>query len=167
MLFGKSLATILLLLPVLEIATFVIVAAQIGVLRAFGLLLLAGLAGGVLLRQAGRSQMNRLRAALAEGTGRLEIKDLGLVYLLAGVLLLIPGFLTDILALLLLIPPVRRALAAAIGHAIMPRPTPSRPTVVDLDQQEWHRVPEAGLPPPDRAEPPEHGPGHQDYRERP
>lgn len=152
MFLGKSLTIAILLLPFLEIAVFVLVATQIGVLQAFGLIFLACVAGVLLLRHAGRSQMNRLRAALAEGN-RPEIKDLGLSTFLAGVLLLIPGFLTDILAIMLLIPPVRRLLAGAFGHMVVTKPPSGEPSVVDLDQDEWRRVPEAELPPPQRPDP--------------
>jgi UPF0716 protein FxsA len=167
MLFGKSLALVILLLPLLEIAAFVLVATQTGVLGAFALLLLASVAGAIVLRQAGRAQMTRLQAALSEGTRRLEFKDLGLIYVLVGVLLLIPGFLTDVLAILLLIPPVRRALGAAFGRVVVRRPPAGSPEVVDLDQQDWHRVPDAELPPPSGPKPPDGGPTHQGNRDRP
>ena len=63
--------------------------------------------------------------------------------LFAGILLLIPGFITDVLGLLLLIAPLRRALAALI------RPKAARPRndgVVDLEPEQWHQVPDPALP---------------------
>jgi UPF0716 protein FxsA len=146
---GKFLLSAFLLLPLAEFAVFVLVAWNIGVLRALGLLLLAGLAGFLLLRHAGRSQIGQLRAALAAGNvNEAEIKSTGLVYVAVGLLLLIPGFLTDIAGLLLLVPAVRQLLGAAFGRAMMAQRGKAGPAVVDLDQQEWHRVPEAELPPP-------------------
>jgi UPF0716 protein FxsA len=151
--FGKILLSAFLLLPLAELAGFVLVAWNIGVLRALGLLLLAGVAGVLLLRHAGRSQIARLQAALASGrVDEMQIKGAGLVYVAVGLLLLVPGFLTDIAALLLLVPAVRRLLGAAFGRAIVAQRTRagsrSGPAVVDLEQEEWRRLPEAELPPP-------------------
>lgn len=145
---GKFLLSAFLLLPLAEIVVFVLVASTIGVLRALGLLLLSGLAGFLLLRHAGRTQIMRLRTALA--TGRVDEAEMsaGLVYVAVGLLFLAPGFLTDIAGLLLLIPAVRRWLGAAFGRVVEARRAGSGPVVVDLEEEEWRRVPDAELPPP-------------------
>ncbi len=95
---------LLLALPLAEIAAFIVVGNAIGVLRTLLLIVLSSAIGFVMLRDAGimtafklQRQNGNQAAILAEGGTRM----------LAGLLLLIPGFLTDIAALLILIPPVR------------------------------------------------------------
>lgn len=60
----------------------------------------------------------------------------------AGILLLIPGFITDIVALILLIAPLRRALSA-FGGGVAPARNDG---VVDLTPGQWHQVPGPSLP---------------------
>lgn len=151
--FGKFLLLGLALLPLAEIAVFAAVAAAIGLLAAFGLLLLACAAGAVMLHRAGRAQMAQVRLALggAELTA-VEIRKLSFVHVLVGVLLLIPGFLTDLAGLLLLVPAVRRGLAAAVSRAVGGGDGRPADRVVDLDQRDWRRVPDRELPRRDRDE---------------
>ena len=94
-------------LPLMEIAGFVLVGKALGVLGTLGLVLLSGLVGVLVLRAKGMALPFQLRAALERGElpGR-SIADAMLVAI-AGVLLIIPGFVSDIVALLLLLPPVR------------------------------------------------------------
>ncbi|MGC1680526.1 MAG: FxsA family protein, partial [Pseudolabrys sp.] len=66
----------------------------------------------------------------------------GLV-LLAGILLLIPGFITDFLALLLLVPPLRRVAANAFEARATRH---DRDGVIDLAPEQWHKVPDPSLP---------------------
>jgi len=65
----------------------------------------------------------------------------------AGILLLIPGFITDIAALCLLLPPLRHAMRLAFGRAVAPARNNG---VVDLGPEQWHLVPDPSLP--DRRE---------------
>lgn len=109
---------VFLLWVVAEIAAAIAVAHVVGVLWCV-LLLLVGLpAGGWLLRAEGRAALSRLRATLAAGRppgpGLLD----GALALLAGPLLIVPGFVTDALALLLLVPMVRRSVGRwLLSHA--------------------------------------------------
>lgn len=98
---------ILLALPFLEIAGFVIVGSQIGVLATLGLVVASGLLGAFLLRFQGFGILARIRGELDSGRDPSRELANGVMVMLAGVLLLIPGFVTDIVALLLLLPPVR------------------------------------------------------------
>ena len=165
---GRVLLSAFVLLPLAEIAVFVAVAWNIGALRALGLLLLAGLAGFLLLRHAGRNQISQLRAALAAGNvDEIASKSTGLVYVVVGLLLLVPGFLTDIVGLLLLVPAVRRALGGALGRVIMTQPGKQGPAVIDLDEQDWRRVPDPELPAPERQGPPSTGAQPPKTSERP
>ena len=100
-------ALLILALPILEIATFILVGGQIGVLPTLGLTLLATLAGGLLLRIQGFGAMRRIQAEMAAGRDPGRQMAHGAMIMLAGILLLLPGFISDIVGLLLFIPPVR------------------------------------------------------------
>jgi UPF0716 protein FxsA len=107
---------VLLMWPLLEIAAAIVVAHFIGIL--FCLLgLVAGVpAGALLMRAEARVALRHMREALATGRppgdGALE----GALGLLAGPLLIVPGFLTDLLALILLIPLTRRVLGRRLAR---------------------------------------------------
>jgi UPF0716 protein FxsA len=140
---AKWLLLALLALPFMELAAFVAVAGSIGFLWALALLLATSLGGAMVLRHAGGNHIARVRVAMAEGGfTALQADSTGSVTLIAGILLLIPGFITDVLGLLLLLAPLRRALGALFG-----RPPPTRPDgVVDLEPEQWRQVPDAALP---------------------
>lgn len=99
----------LLALPFLEIAGFVVVGQEIGVLYTLALVVAAGILGAILLRVQGFGVMTRVRRELDAGGDPSRELAHGAMILLAGVLLLIPGFITDIVGLLLFLPPVRDA----------------------------------------------------------
>lgn len=131
-------------LPLIEIALFIEVAGAIGVLPAIAGAVLAGLAGVALWKYQGLQTLMRARQALDRGEMPMaEVFD-GLCLLLAGFMLILPGFLSDAVALLLLLPPVRALLAAlmarravVVGQAAPPHPyQPTRPPVIDADYRE-------------------------------
>lgn len=98
---------ILLAVPLAEIATFVLVGSKIGVLPTIGLVIVTAIAGATLLRVQGLGTLARIRAQMDRG--EMPGRDLvhGLMIMVAGVLLLMPGFITDTLGLLLFIPAIR------------------------------------------------------------
>lgn len=140
---AKWLLLAVLLLPVMELAAFIAVAAEIGFLPALVLIAAGSFLGVLVLRHAGGRHISRVRVALGEGNfTALQADGSGSLVLLAGIFLLIPGFITDALALLLIVPPLRRALGAALR-----RGEPRRADgVVDLPPEQWHRVPDRELP---------------------
>lgn len=91
-----------------EIAAFILVGQRIGVVPTLLLLLASLAAGAFLIRSTGLrfGQVMRQRPSTAEEASSLA--TLASFRMLAGLLLLIPGFLTDVLALVLLIPAVQR-----------------------------------------------------------
>jgi UPF0716 protein FxsA len=98
---------LLLVIPFVEIFVFVQVASWIGVLDAMGLLLLISLVGVAIVWKQGASAWRRIRNELATGkVPAAALIDGGLIFL-AGVLLIIPGYVSDACGLLLLVPPVR------------------------------------------------------------
>jgi UPF0716 protein FxsA len=83
------------------------VAPAIGVADTLGLLLLVSIVGAWLAKREGIGVIRRMQRALEAGrVPGTEIVD-GFLILLAAALMLTPGFLTDILAIFLLLPPVR------------------------------------------------------------
>ena len=144
---AKYLLLAVLALPAMELAAFVAVAAEIGLLGALALVAATSLAGALILRHAGGNHIARMRVALAEGSfTALEADSTGSLTLLAGILLLIPGFITDALGLLLLAAPLRRGLGAALRRGAVDHGD----GLVDLPPEQWHRVPDPELP--DRRE---------------
>lgn len=97
----------LLGLPLLEIAGFVLVGRQIGVLATVALVIASAIAGSILLRWQGFGVLTRIRRDLEAGRDPGRQLAHGVMILIAGVLLIIPGFFTDIIGLLLFLPPVR------------------------------------------------------------
>jgi UPF0716 protein FxsA len=145
---AKWLLLAVLALPVMELAAFVAVAAEIGLLGALALVAATSLAGALILRHAGGNHIARMRVALAESSfTALEADSTGSLTLLAGILLLIPGFITDALGLLLLAAPLRRGLGAALRRG---GAADHGDGLVDLPPEQWHRVSDPELP--DRRE---------------
>lgn len=97
-------------LPLAEIATFIVVGGAIGVLPTIALVLLAAFGGVALIRWQGLQTLGRLQASLEAGGDPTGPLAHGALVAIAGILLVIPGFLTDVAALLLLVPAVRTAL---------------------------------------------------------
>lgn len=94
-------------IPVAEIYVLVSVGGVIGVLPTVALVLLTALAGAHLARMQGLAVMMRIRENLAQGFMPAEELLDGLLIFLAGMTLLTPGFLTDIMGLLILLPATR------------------------------------------------------------
>ena len=106
-----------LALPFMELAVFIAVAGSIGFLWALLLVVATSMAGAMVLRHAGGNHIARVRVAMGDGGfTALQADGAGTATLLAGILLLIPGFITDVLGLLLLLAPLRRALGALFGR---------------------------------------------------
>jgi UPF0716 protein FxsA len=111
-----------LLLPLVEIWLFVKVGALIGAWQTAGLVFAMAVIGAILVRIQGFNVLQRARATLA--AGEFPTTDLldGLFVLIAGFLMIVPGFFSDLLGILLFIPPVRRWLGASIWDWISHRP---------------------------------------------
>jgi UPF0716 protein FxsA len=132
-----------LMLPAAELAASLAVAVGIGFLAAAALILVGSFAGALILRHAGGNHIARMRSILGGGNfTAVQADGTGAMLLVAGFLLLIPGFITDGLALLLLLAPLRRIMGATLWRGTAPR----RDGVVDLEPEQWHRVPDPSLP---------------------
>ena len=104
--FGK-LFLLFALVPVAEIYVLVTVGGAIGGFPTIALVIFTALAGAHLARLQGLSIMMRIRENLDQGFMPAEELLDGLLVFLAGMVLLAPGFLTDILGLLILLPTTR------------------------------------------------------------
>lgn len=103
--------TVFILVPIIEIYLLITVGSYIGALPTILLILLTAVIGVALLRQQGLSTLNKVQSQMQHGelpaVGMLE----GMLLFLAGALLLTPGFFTDTIGFVLLIPPLRKAIA--------------------------------------------------------
>lgn len=114
---------LLIVVPMVEIWLLLQIGDEIGGLTTFGLVIATALLGVVLLRQQGLMTLQRLRSAAQSGAvAELPLALLeGVVLLISGVLLLTPGFVTDTIGLLLLLPPLRRALILGLLQRALKR----------------------------------------------
>lgn len=108
----------LLLFPIIELAVIIKVGSRIGVLATLALLAAGVLLGGALLRAAGMATAWRARERLA--LGELPDQEMvdGLFLAFGGLLLLLPGFISDLLALACLLPVTRRALIGLLRRRV-------------------------------------------------
>ena len=106
---GKLLFIAFLLVPVAEIWVLIEVGSVIGALPTVGLVVLTAVVGAGLIRAQGLATLERARAAADRGdVPAMELLD-GVCLLVAGAFLLTPGFVTDTLGFLLLVPALRRS----------------------------------------------------------
>ena len=119
-----ALVVIFVVVPLLELYVLVQVAHAIGVVPALAALALVSVAGAALVKRQGLAALRRIQAELAQH--RLPAEQLadGGLLLGAGVLLTVPGFVTDAVGLVLLVPPVRRGVAALLRRRWSRRAAP-------------------------------------------
>ncbi|HIE09994.1 MAG TPA: FxsA family protein [Kiritimatiellae bacterium] len=125
---------VFIVLPPLELALLIEVGKMVGTVPTVALVILTGVAGVSLARWQG---LGLMAAALRElDTGRLPAPHLfhGVCVLLAAALLLTPGFITDTVGFLLLVPPARRAVIAFLRSHLRRRKFRS---VIDVQIDEW------------------------------
>lgn len=96
-------------IPMIEIALFIKVGGLIGLWPTLGIVLLTAILGTWLMRRQGARELANLRSSFQELRDPSEPLANGAMILFAGALLLTPGFFTDLVGLLLLLPPVRQA----------------------------------------------------------
>lgn len=101
---------IFVLVPVVELYFMLEVGDAVGAFNTVFLVILTAVIGGFMVRQQGFSTLLRMRETAARGEmPAIEIFESGILFL-CGVMLLLPGFITDALGFLLLIRPIRQAL---------------------------------------------------------
>lgn len=119
--------------PAAELWLILEVGGRLGAIPTFAAIVLTGVLGVTLARQEGLAVLERIRRAVAEG--RMPDRELvdGLLVLLAGALLLTPGFLTDLVGLFILFPLTRPFVRALAFRLLKDRMRPPRdPNVIDM-----------------------------------
>lgn len=115
---GLILLAAFIAVPLIEIAVFIQVGGWIGLWPTLAIVVLTAIAGSGLLRAQGLATARRAREQMDRGTmPARELFD-GICLVFAGALLLTPGFVTDIVGLLLFVPPVRDLLRRAAGRYV-------------------------------------------------
>jgi UPF0716 protein FxsA len=117
-----ALIALFILVPLAELYVILKVGDAIGVLWTIALLAADSVLGSLLLRSQGRTVWRRFNMALAEGRmPHREVLD-GVLIVFGGAFLLTPGFLTDIVGIVLLVPPtrsiIRRIVARRLGRRV-------------------------------------------------
>ncbi|MGP3696660.1 FxsA family protein [Rhodobacter sp. NSM] len=149
-----------LALPILEIALFVTIGGAIGLLATLLIIFATAVLGVSLLRRQGVEMQAALQ--MSRRMDPLALVADGAVVSLAAGLLILPGFFTDTLGLLLLIPPVRRAVIRRLGRNVQVRTTGWRaPERHDgpIDAEYY----EVDTSPRDPLAPPRHSPGNSGW----
>ncbi len=110
----------LLLLPAIEIAGFILLAPYLGFLGIVALVAASSIFGCWLLQQEGMAAGFRFRASILAGERPIPAALDSALRLSAALLWIVPGFFSDFLGLLLLIPPLRAMLVRLIVQMIIP-----------------------------------------------
>src|SRR4051812_39179249 len=135
---------VMLLLPLAEIVVFIVMALTLGWLWTFALFLGSSLIGIIVLRRCGRAKLDLFVSALGQdGIRALHLESPGLAPIMGGILLVLPGFLTDILGAMLFVHPLRRWAGATLARAWQERRRdPHAPAVIDLAPDQWDEQPD-------------------------
>jgi UPF0716 protein FxsA len=117
------LVALFIAVPIAELAVIIQVGQAIGVWWTIAILIADSILGSLLMRSQGRAVWRRFNATLQAGrTPAREVAD-GVLVIFGGALLLTPGFLTDVLGLLLLLPPTRAVIRRVFLRQAMRRIT--------------------------------------------
>ncbi|WP_349572127.1 FxsA family protein [Azotobacter salinestris] len=142
----RAFLLLFLLFPLLELAVMIKVGSAIGVLPTLLLIVLGVLVGGMVLRLAGVATAWRARERLARGElPEQEMLD-GLLIAIGGGLLLLPGFISDLLAVPCLLPFTRHFLLSRLRRRTEEQALRRRAFFDDLSARSGQSRPEASRP---------------------
>jgi UPF0716 protein FxsA len=111
---------VLLLWPLVEIGLFVTLGGRLGLLASLGIVLGTAVLGILILHRGGAALLAQARRGrLERGAGNALVT--GVLRAVAAVLLILPGFFTDFIGLMLLLPPVQWAISAYAANWVMAR----------------------------------------------
>ncbi len=114
--------------PLLEIAVLILVGQWIGFWPTLGLLVLSAVVGMLVIRRQGVAMLGRMFDSVSRGGLVITSIVDSYAMIVAGCLLIVPGFITDALGLALLVPPLRRWLLAAVLPGMRTPPRDAAPT---------------------------------------
>lgn len=137
---GRIVLAAFIIVPLIEIGLFALLGQIFGALPTLLGVVVTAIAGALLIRWQGLAVLRELQKTVAEG--RVPTRQVGDAMLigLGGLLLLLPGYFTDLLGLFLFIPPVRSliwALAARHIRVVVPQPAAPAQGAIDLDPDNW------------------------------
>ena len=115
------LVLLFVVVPIIELYVLIQVGGAIGVGPTIALLVLDSLLGAALMRSQGRAAWRRFQAAT--GAGKVPAREVldGALVIFGGALLLTPGFVTDLLGILLLLPPTRAIVRRTLLGGVLKR----------------------------------------------
>ena len=122
------------IIPIIEIYLLIEIGSILGALTAVILVILTGFLGAFLARMQGLQTFFRIQVSLREG--RMPSSDLldALLIVIAGLVLLTPGFLTDSVGFLLLIPATRNSIKYWLRRQIELRYVSNSPEDIIIEQ---------------------------------
>ena len=122
------------IIPIIEIYLLIEIGSMFGALTAVTLVILTGFLGAFLARMQGQQTLFRIKQSLREG--RMPSGELldALLIVIAGLVLLTPGFLTDSAGFLLLIPATRNSIKYWLRRQIKLRYKSNRPEDIIIEQ---------------------------------
>lgn len=152
---------LLLIIPIAEIAGFIVIGDLIGLWPTLGMILVTAIGGSILLRVQGFGILNRIQTEIRDN--KVPARDLvhGVMIMVAGVLLLTPGFITDTLGFLLFVPALRdgawKLIKSRINLTTMGggaggfssggrRPGGHEDGTIDLNEEDYVREPDPDSP---------------------
>ena len=152
---GRLLFVIFLIVPIIEIGIFIAVGNSIGLIPTLSGVVITAVLGSFIIRRQGLSLIAEIQQHMAAGAlPARQIVD-GIMLAISGALLLTPGFFTDFVGFLLLVPPVRlliynelksriRVVSGFSGpqrggydHGFSNDNSKEGPEIVDLDENNW------------------------------
>ncbi len=146
--FGRIVLFAVLGLPLIEIALFIVIGQAIGVIPTLLGVLLTGLIGALVLRWQGVATLREMQFRMQRG--EMPARQMGDAMLigLGGLLLLLPGYFTDLVGILLLLPPTRELIYRLLARnfrVVDVTATGTRradePGMIDLDRGNWRDGP--------------------------
>ncbi len=141
--FGRIVLLSILALPLVEIALFIVIGQAIGVLPTLLGIVLTGAIGALVLRWQGTAALREMQFRLQRG--EVPARQMGDAMLigLGGLLLLLPGYFTDLMGVLLILPVTRELIYRLLARnlRVVDVTTSYRrtdqPGLIDLDRSDW------------------------------
>jgi UPF0716 protein FxsA len=127
----------LLLIPIVEIYLFIRVGGYIGALPVIGLCILTACMGSMLVHKQGIQTIRRVQRKIEQGVVPATELLAGILILAAGVLLLTPGFFTDLAGFLILVPGIRAAIISRVTAYLRRQANSETDTTTIVEGEFW------------------------------
>lgn len=147
---GLIILVAILAWPFVEIATFIAVGREIGILPTLLAIVATSVAGGLLLRAQGLAALKAIKREVRHGELPADAIGHAALIGIGGLFLLLPGFVSDLFGILMFLPPVRSLILARLARrativVVRSQQRGAARGIVDLDPDEWQsRRPDPG-----------------------